>query len=168
MSRYAIGAPLLMLAAVIDASVLSHLRYANGQPSLLLLILAAWVLLVSLDEALPWAIMGGIFADLLSVTPTGASSLGFVLMMLALKFNFGQVGRRNWVLPPLAVILGTLIYQAVVLVFLILSGWAVSPLGALLRWMLPSLVMNALGMVIVFGVMGRVVEFFRPPRISAL
>lgn len=168
MSLYAIGFPILILAAVIDASVLSHLRYANGQPSLLLMILASWVLLMNLNEALPWAIMGGIFADLLSVTPTGASSLGFVLMMLALKTNFGELGRRNWIVTPIAAIIGTVIYQAVVLFFLIFSGWGVSPLGAVVRWTLPTVVFNALGILVIFAVMGRLVEFFRPPRISSL
>lgn len=160
---YTMGFPVLMLAAVIDASVLVQVRYLNGQPSLLLMILVSWALLNELRDALPWAILGGIFADLLSVAPLGASSLGYVLVMLALASLFGRVGRRNLLFPPLAALLATVIYQSVILVMLILTGWTMPLPGVALRWMLPSLVFNLIGVVIVFRVMGSIVEFFRPP-----
>lgn len=162
---YALGIPLLMVAAVIDASVLSHVRYLNGQPSLLLIIIVSWALLNAYPESMPWAVIGGIFADLLSVAPLGASSVGFVLVVWGVSSIFGRVGRRNLLFPPLAAVIATLIYSSVLAALLIVSGWSI-PLGdAGLRWVLPSVAFNFLGIIFVFRIMGILVEFFRPPSI---
>jgi rod shape-determining protein MreD len=163
MHVYYIGFPVLLLAAVIDASVLVHLRYLNGQPSLLLMLVVSWALLNDVSDALPWAVMGGVLADLLSVTPTGTTSLAFSLVVLAVTSSFGRVSRRNVVFPPLAISMGTVIYQVVLIAVLILAGWEVPPGGAALRWLLPSLAYNFLGILVVFRIMGALVEFFRPP-----
>ncbi|HLA45125.1 MAG TPA: rod shape-determining protein MreD, partial [Aggregatilineales bacterium] len=79
---YYIGFPLLLLAAIIDASVLVQIRYLNGQPALLLMLVISWALLNDLPESLPWAVMGGIFADLLSVSLLGTSSLALVMAVV--------------------------------------------------------------------------------------
>lgn len=164
MYTYTVGLPLLTLAAVIDASVLSYARFENGQPSLLILVLVAWGLLNDLEDAIPWAIIGGIVADLLSVAPLGASSLGFVLMVSVNQFAFGRITRRNLLIPPLAAVLGTLVYQAVMMGILIVFGWSVPIVQAIPQWIIPSMVFNFLLVLFVFRTMGRIVEFFRPPQ----
>jgi rod shape-determining protein MreD len=163
MHVYYIGFPVLLLAAVIDASVLVQLRYLNGQPSLLLMLVVSWALLNDISDALPWAVMGGVLADLLSVTPTGTTSLALSLVVLAVTSIFGRVSRRNVVLPPLAVSMGTVIYVVVLVAVLVVAGWSIPPGGAALRWLLPSLAFNFIGILIIFRIMGALVEFFRPP-----
>jgi len=160
---YYIGFPVLLLAAVIDASVLVELRYLNGQPSLLLMLVVSWALLNDVADALPWAVMGGVLADLLSVTPTGATSLALSLVVLAVTSAFGRVSRRNVVFPPVAAGIGTVIYVIVLLAVLTLAGWSIPPGGAVARWLAPSLVFNLIGILVVFRTMGALVEFFRPP-----
>jgi rod shape-determining protein MreD len=165
MYPYTLGLPVLMVAAAIDAGVMSQLRFLNGQPSLLLILIVSWALLNDLPEAMPWAIIGGIFADVLSVTPLGASSLAFVLVTLAVSNIFGRVSRRNVILPPLAIILGTILYHGIIWLVLLGVGYSVPPLGATLRWTLPTLLFNFLGIVPVFRLLGLVAGFFRPPTV---
>jgi rod shape-determining protein MreD len=162
---YGLGLPILMLAAVIDASVMVQLRYMNGQPSLLLLVVTSWALLNELPDALPWALIGGIFADLLSVTPLGASSLAMAVGVILVASFLGRATRKNWVLPPIAIVLTTVVYQGIIVMVLILFGWSVPLFGAGLRWVLPTLAFNLIGILFVFRAMGVVVEFFRPPTI---
>ncbi len=166
MTIYVVGFPVLMLAAVIDASVLSYVSYLNGHPSLLLMIVTSWALLNNFSESLPWAVMGGIFADLLAVTPLGTTSLALCIATLLVGGIFGPVGRRNILFPPLAILLATVVVQVITLGVLIVSGWSVPILGAVLRWVLPTLVFNFLGVIVVFRVMGAVVAFFRPPNVT--
>ncbi len=166
MTIYAVGIPLFMVAAVIDASVLSHLRYLNGQPSLVLILIVSWGLLNELSDALPWAFIGGLFVDLLSVTPTGTSSFAYVLAVTLLAFYVGQVGRRNLVIPPAAVILTTLLHQTVVLAVLILQGNSFPLFRAILTWTIPTLLFNGLLVLPVFRVMGRILDFLRPPKVG--
>ena len=161
---YYIGFPLLLLAAIIDASVLVQIRYLNGQPALLLMLVISWALLNDLPESLPWAVMGGIFADLLSVSLLGPSSLALVIAVVIVSAIFGQISRRNLVIPPLSIALATMVYQSVWLVLVILTTGRSIPIpGAVVNWMLPSVVFNFLGILIVFRIMGTLAEFFRAP-----
>ncbi len=166
MTIYLVGIPLLMIAAVIDASVLTYVSYLNGSPSLLVMLITSWALLNPLSDALPWAVIGGIFADLLAVTPLGTSSLAFCLATILIDSWFGLVGRRNIIFPPLAVLLTTIILQVITLGVLIVFGWSVPIFEAVLRWVLPTLVFNFLGVLVVFRIMGAVVGFFRPPAVN--
>jgi rod shape-determining protein MreD len=164
MSTYLIGTPLLLLAAILDASLMIHLRYQNGQASLLLLLITAWALQNDLAESLPWAIIGGIWADLLSVTPLGASSLAFTLALIGLAQVLREGGRENFLLALPAVLLTTLIYQGVVWVFLSFSGWSFPPVGSLLTWMLPSMGFNLLLILPSYWLMRRALKLFRAPQ----
>jgi rod shape-determining protein MreD len=165
MYPYTLGFPLLMVAAAVDAGVMSQLRFLNGQPSLMLILIVSWALLNDLPDAMPWAIIGGIFADVLSVTPIGASSLAFVLVTLAVSNIFGRVSRRNIILPPLAILIGTILYHGIIWLILLGVGYSVPPLGTALRWTLPTLVFNFVGIIPLFRLFGAIVEFFRPPTV---
>lgn len=167
MGLYLIGIPLLMVAAALDASVMYQLRVLNGQPSLVLMIIVSWGLLNPPSEAMPWAFIGGVCADLLSIVPLGASSLAFGLVLL-LNYNlFGRIGKNNLIFPLAAIILGTLIYQTLLIFILIVFGWSIPVLSALLRWLLPSMIYNLIFVLIIFRSMASIVEFLRPPQ-SAL
>lgn len=163
---YYIGIPLLMLAAVIDSSVLVQLRYLNGQPSLLLMMIVAWGLLNNLGDGLVWAVIGGIFADLMSTAPTGTSSLGYSIALMVLAATMGQVGRRNIVLPFVAGAIATIILQTVTFGILLFSGSALPIRPVITTWIIPSMVFNAIGIIIVFRIMGGIIEFFRPPKVT--
>lgn len=162
---YALGIPLLMVVAALDAGVMVQVRYLNGGPSLLLMVITSWALLNDLSDALPWAVIGGIYADMLSVSPIGASSIAFTLGVVAIAQLLGQANRHNWVLPPLAVAIMTILYQLVIMVILIFFGWSVPIFGAGLRWMIPSLIANLIGILFIFRTMGAIIEFFRPPSV---
>lgn len=163
---YAIGIPLMMIAAVVDASVFSQLRYLNGQPSLVLLLVVSWGLLNELGDGLVWAFFGGLFADLLSITPTGTSSLAYAVSVFILTAYMGQVGRRNFFVPILAVILTTLIYQTAILGMLMVQGNAFPLSRVFFTWTLPSMLLNIMFIYPIFRVMGRIIVFFRPPKVG--
>ncbi|NJL95491.1 MAG: rod shape-determining protein MreD [Anaerolineae bacterium] len=162
---YVVGLLLLSVAAVLDASVLSFFRIANGQPSLVLLLVVAWGLLNDLADGLPWALIGGILADLVSVTPTGTSSLAFTLSLALFASVFGQVGRRNLLIPPLAVGIATALWHAVILLVLTVMGMGVPVDQAFITWTLPSLIFNAVAMLVVFRVMGGILALLAPPQV---
>lgn len=70
-----IGAPLLLLAAVIQATILPYLRVSGGQPDLVVIVALAWAFLDEGTEAAFWALVGGMALDLFSGAPMGFSSL---------------------------------------------------------------------------------------------
>lgn len=163
---YAVGIPLLMFAAAIDASVFTQLRYLNGQPSLVLILIVGWTLLNELPEALAWAFLGGLFADVLSVTPIGTSSFAYVLAATILTTYLGQVGRRNFLVPIVAVIFTTLVHQVVVLAILLVQGNSFPLFQVVLTWTIPCIAFNVILVYPIFRVMGRILVFFRPPKVG--
>ena len=76
-----IGAPLLILAALLQASVLPTLRISGGQPDLVVIITLAWALLDDGVEAALWAVVGGLALDLFSGAPMGFSTLRAITMV---------------------------------------------------------------------------------------
>lgn len=72
----AIGVPLA--AALIQGSVIPVLAIGGARPNMPLLVAASWSLAAGAGEAVWWAFLGGIAADLLSGGPLGAFALALL------------------------------------------------------------------------------------------
>lgn len=165
MARYG-GIPVLLLAALLNATVLAELRLANGGPDLVFLLVIAWALLVDLPDALIWAVIGGTMQDLFSVAPLGTSAVGLVLTVFVADTLFGRVARRNVILPPLAAVGGTLLYHLSTLVILRLTGSSSLAFDrALIYVTLPALIAHALLILPVFRAVGQVQHWLTPRRV---
>ncbi len=164
MARY-IGLPILVFAAILDATVMAELRIGGGAPDLVFLIVASWALLADVQDAMVWAVFGGIVQDTLSVAPLGASALGLVLVAFAADSLFGDVRRTNLVVPPLVMGAGTVIYHLALVGVLRLSGHAV-PIGEGLVYVtVPTVVYNVLLSVPVFRGVGLLHGWLTPRRV---
>jgi rod shape-determining protein MreD len=164
MARY-IGIPILLLAAVLNATVMAQLRIWQGAPDLVFLLVVSWALLSNYRDALLWAVIGGVLLDLFSIAPLGTSALGLVVIVFLSDSMFGQITRHNLVVPPLVVAAGTLIYHLVALGVL----WMVDrqvPLGrALLYATLPTTIYNLIFILPVFRLVGLVHGWLTPRRV---
>lgn len=166
MSLYYIGLPLLILVAILDATFIRVLQIWGGAPNLMLMVIVAWALLTDLDEALPWAVMGGVLRDLLSVAPTGSSAFAFIIIVVAIDIVFPPISWRNVIIAPAVIFAATFVYDAVLLVFLILAGFSRPILYGFLYISLPSAVENVLLILFVFRTIGGINAFLRPQRTS--
>jgi len=163
MSNY-IGVPLLFLAAILNASVMPEFRLGEGAPDLVFLLVISWALLADLPDALTWAVLGGVLQDWLSITPLGTSALGLVVVAFTADTLFGQVSRRNLLIPPLVAAVGTVIYHIGVIGGLWLTGTSV-PLGQGLFYVtLPTVIYNTILILPVFRLMGIVYRWLHPHR----
>lgn len=164
MARY-IGIPILLLAAVLNATVMAQLRVWQGAPDLVFLLVVSWALLSDYRDALLWAVIGGVLLDLFSIAPLGTSALGLVVIVFASTSLFGQITRHNLVVPPLVVAAGTPIYHLAALGVL----WMVDrqvPLGrALLYATLPTTIYNLIFILPVFRLVGLIHTWLTPRRV---
>lgn len=78
--------PILTLAAILQVTFVPHIRILDGTPDLIFLLVVAWAIHARLETGVTWAFVGGIVHDLLSAAPTGASVIGLVLIVFAVKF----------------------------------------------------------------------------------
>jgi rod shape-determining protein MreD len=164
MGRY-IGIPLLILAAILDATLMAELRIGGGAPDLVFLLVVSWALLSSVQEAMLWAVIGGVLKDALSLAPLGTSALGMVVVVFVADSLFGDVRRNNLVIPPVLAAAGTVIYHLGILVVLGRVGYGV-PMGeGLLYVTLPTVIYNLILILPVFRLAGLIHRWLTPRRV---
>jgi rod shape-determining protein MreD len=93
-----VGIPLFVIAALLQATVLPHLRVFGGQPDLIVILALAWASLDDDQEGMAWAFVGGFFLDLLSGVPLGVSSLVLVPIAYFVGLAEAQLYRNNLLL----------------------------------------------------------------------
>jgi rod shape-determining protein MreD len=165
MARY-VGIPILLVAAILNATVMAELRVWQGAPDLVFLVVITWALLAGAREALVWAIVGSIFQDALSLVPLGTSALGMILVIIMTDLTIGQVSRRNLAAPLLVMIIGTPVYHLAILAVLWMTDQAVPLSSALIYVTLPTLVYHLVFVLPVFRAIGLVHRWLTPRRVT--
>ena len=89
MKNIFIGA-ILFLAVIAQISIFSNFFPAGTAPDIALLIIIIWTIRAGFDAVLKWAIIGGLFLDMLSFWPIGISIFSFV----AVAFGTNSLGKR--------------------------------------------------------------------------
>ncbi len=164
MARY-LGIPVLLLAAMLNATLMAEFRLAHGAPDLVFLLVVSWALLAETRDALFWAVVGGVLQDLFSIAPLGTSALGLVVVVALADALFGQISPRNLLIPLLVAAVGTLIDHLLILFTLRATGIFVPLQRGLLYVTVPTLLYNLLLILPVFYVVGRVHGWLTPRRV---
>ena len=145
--------PLLVTVAILQSTLVSHFRIWGVFADLPLLVVVSWGLLRGPREGLIWGFIAGVTVDLFSGAPFGAATFG--LMAAGFISGLGQstVFRSQLLLPLLAVLLATIVYDILFMIVVWISGNPVSWLDSLFRLVLPSAVLNAVLTPVVFVIM---------------
>jgi hypothetical protein len=151
--RNLVAIPLLGLAVIAQSAVVGQFSLLGGFADLVLVILTAWALQEGVDTAFHWAFLGSVMVSFISRLPWFIYFAGYggtVLLALLLQ-------RRVWQVPLLAMFsvtfLGTLLLHLMSFIYLNLSGASVSIADALGLVTLPSVLLNMLLAIPLFGMM---------------
>lgn len=125
MSSYA-ALPILLLAAVLQATFIPQIRIFGGTPDLAFLFVLAWSITAPLETGVVWAFVGGIAADLLSAAPTGASVIGLLLIVFAIDALRRQFVNISFPLVLMLLIGGTMLQKLLFAIVMILSGYGIN------------------------------------------
>jgi rod shape-determining protein MreD len=150
MTSVLLGLPLLALAAVLQATVLSRFHVLGGTVDLVLLLSLSWTLAGEWQGGPAWGLMGGLCLDLLSGGPLGAHALGLVLVAFGASLSEGRFWRSHVLLPLATVLLGTVLYHLIYLALLAISGHSVAWGAGLAGVTLPAVLLNTLLMLPVY------------------
>jgi rod shape-determining protein MreD len=145
--------PLLLVLAILQASIVSRLTIWGVFADLPLLVVVNWSLLQGAREGMVWGFVGGLAVDLLSGAPFGAATLSLLAVGVLSGLGHKTVFRGHFALPLVAVFLGTILYNLLFLLVLQIAGQTVAWLDSLVRMVLPSAALNAALTPIVFGLM---------------
>jgi rod shape-determining protein MreD len=148
-----LAVPLLVVVAVLQASVISHLSLWGVFPDLPALVVVSWGLLRGAREGSLWGFVTGLAVDILSGGPFGAATLSLMMVGFVSGLARGSVFAGHLVFPVATMFLTTVLYDLGLLSLIGLSGRTVSWMDTLFRIILPSALLNALLMPLVFGLM---------------
>ena len=160
--RNAIAIPLLLLAVVAQTTLVSYFKLLSGEADLLIVILVAWALQEGVTTAFHWAFLAAVMMSLVSRLPWFLYFAGYggtVLMALLLQ-------RRVWQVPMLAMFsvtfLGTVLINLLTFVNINLSGSTITLVDVLGLVTLPSVLLNMLIAIPLFGMMRDVAHWVFP------
>jgi rod shape-determining protein MreD len=150
--------PFLALIALVEATVLPHVRIGGVQPDLTLLVVGAWSLRRGVEEGAVWAFAGGAVLNLLSAGPFPATMFALLLVSLILGIDpatgMGRRQARPFAGNPfafiVAIVFGTLVYHLVLLLALQLAGRPFDWLFAASNVILPRVLANLVLMPVVY------------------
>ncbi|MFQ5407702.1 MAG: rod shape-determining protein MreD [Anaerolineales bacterium] len=137
-----IGLVLLAILAVLQSTVLSQFQWGRGRPDLVALAVLVWSLVSDRNDALAWALGGGLFLDTLSGGPIGAITLALVFVSLLAGLTESRLWESHILLPLAAVAIGTVLYHLIYLAALTASGRQTAWIEALVAITLPTTVLN--------------------------
>ena len=154
--------PLLAVTAIIQTTLLPQIPIFGYKPDLALALVVAWALLAPIGEAAVWGFIVGIFLDLASGLPFGIHTL--TLTTLGWLIGWGQTTffRGNVLAPPIAIVLATLVHNVIVLGILTMLNWQIDWVDYLLRVTLPSAILNALILPLLYLPLQRLARWLRP------
>lgn len=161
-----IGIVLLGLLAVLQASLVNHLRLLDGRPDVVLLAVVGWSLAAGPGPAMTWGLIGGLFLDLLSGHPFGTCALTLTII----AYLTSRAASRFWSahpLTPLAVILvASAVFYSTELAALLLMGHSLDLTYAALRVALPGTFLNLLLALPVSQLMESLHRMLFPPQVT--
>lgn len=143
--------PLLVVVAILQTTVISHLTLWGVFADLPLLVVVGWSLLRGAREGVVWGFVGGLVVDLLSGAPFGAATLALMAVGFLSGLGEATVFRTHVALPLVTVFLATILYDMIFLLVVQVSGQTVAWWSSLFRIILPSAALNALLTPVVFG-----------------
>ena len=162
-----VGIPLLAILAILQSTILSQLRLLDGRPDLVLLALVGWGMTGRWRESMIWGFIGGLFLDLLSGMPFGATAVLLVLVGAMVSFWFGRFWEAHFLLPLGVTLAASLLLHGLSLAALVLIGHEIDPLTAVARVVLPSTFLNLLLAIPASELASSLSQALFPPQVRA-
>lgn len=159
-----VAIPLLLFLAVLQTAVLPHFPILGLLPLLPFLVALSWTMLHGLKEGLAWAFIAGMWLDLFSIGPQGATALAFMAAVFVVDSALQLLPESRFFMPVALAALGSLVYLLVYLPFIRLLGFGGSLATAV--DLLPLILLNAGFMLPVYWLAYSADRIVRPRRVE--
>jgi rod shape-determining protein MreD len=158
--------PLLAILVVFQSAIVSQVNLLHGSADLILLVLLAWALQPKVNNAIVWAVMGGLLLNIVTALPIGIPLIGYLLATgIALSLR-----NRVWQVPFLAMLVATILGTLITLGFswsvLTLSGISLPLSISFFQVLLPSTLLNLLFALPAYVVMSDLASWLFPRELE--
>ena len=153
-----IGTGVLLIAALVQGSMLPFVIGNRVPVNLVLVLVIGWALLRGLKSALVWAVVGGLWLDLLSGVPLGSAMLALSLVAYVCTIGVIPWLTSTGLIAAVVTVGGTLLYTFSYF-FLLRTRQLVGGESWLVVWQshaLPAAVANGLVAIPVFWLLARI------------
>lgn len=139
---YYVGISLVILSALLEASVLPMFRVNGLQPNLTLVLLMAWLIIRGADEAYVLIPIGGVFIGLVDGALMGTALLAMAPVALLQEIRGGQLNENGPLMAVIFTAVMSLVYNYTYLLVFTIQGQAGSWVEATTRVILPTTLIN--------------------------
>lgn len=158
---------LLSISMVLQNSIVTRLKMLEGSADLVLLVLVSWILLSDQKRRWQYGLVAGLLVGVSSAIPWWIPVVSYTIFVILVTF----VQERIWQVPVwlllTATFFGTILIYGVELVFRWVSGVPLDMLEVLNIVILPSVVLNMLAVLPVYGMVGEVTKRIFPKEVEA-
>jgi rod shape-determining protein MreD len=148
--NYWLTIPFLTLCATIQVAWLPEFPIFGLKPDLALILVVSCGILAPVAEVVQWGLYLGILLDLSSGLPFGIQTISLTLIGVLVSMGQSTFFRGNVIATPVAMVAATLLYDVLILAILALFNGQIQWSDSLLRITLPTAVINAAVMPIIF------------------
>ena len=139
-----LGLPVLIIAFILQTTVISRISLLNGYADLTMLILIAWTLQDETQNAWMWAIIGGLIISFGSAIPWFVYPICYLIIYFLARFFKSQIWQSTILAMLILTVAGTFILLGVEFVILRISGINLVFREILTRTILPGMLLNLL------------------------
>ena len=162
--RNIIAIPLIGLAVIIQSAIVSQFPLLGGTADIVLVLITAWALQETVTTGFHWAILASVFVGIVSSLPWVVYFVGYIgIVVLALALQ-----KRIWQVPMLAMFgvtfMATILLHLLTFIYLAFAGPSVPLTEALGTITLPTVLLNMLIAIPIFGFMRDVAGWVFPSR----
>lgn len=146
-----LGLLAIAFAALVQAAVMPSFSIFGAQPNLVLALLVAWLIVRPRREGLLLVPAAGMMVGLLDGEPLGLAMLALTPLILMAEVRDLRLVESD-LLPALVLAAaGTLVYEAIVLLTLAVTGERLDWLASVLDVLVPAAIANALLLLPIYG-----------------
>jgi rod shape-determining protein MreD len=139
---YYVGITLVILSALLEASVMPLFRVDGLQPNLTLVLLMAWLIIRGAEEAYVLIPIGGVFIGLVDGALMGTALLAMAPVALLQEVRGAQLNEKGIAMAVAFVLIMSLVYNYTYLVVSTLQGESGPWIDATTQVILPTTLMN--------------------------
>ena len=149
-------AVLLILLALLQATLMPAIPYVEIRPDLVLLLVLAWTMVRGISEGAVGAVVGGLALDIFSPLPLGSHALAMLVTIVPVGRLGAPFYRGNLAFPISGAFLATVLYNVLLLLLSSILGYKVLWGGLLWRVVLPMALIEATLMPLVYWALDRI------------
>ncbi len=160
--RILVGILLLLVAALLQVTLMMRINLLQGSADLVLLVMVAWMLQPGNRTSWIWGLPAGLMIGYASALPDYIPLIGY----LAAAGICQLLQTRIWQVPLLtllsATLLGTLAVQLTTMIYLWLSAQPLEPMDAFNLVTIPSMLLNLILVLPINALMGEINKILNP------